>query len=315
MQIKIIFLGTSAGVPTEKRNHSSFLLIYNGEYLLFDCGEGTQRQLRKAGISPSKINKIFITHMHADHILGLAGILQTLAMNDYNKKLEIYGPKGIKEYLKFLSKFFPIINEINLEVKELVKNKEKFVFDNYEIIAMKLKHIVEVYGYRFNEKEKIKIKKEYINFVGGPSPIFKKLKEGKSIKIKNKILTPEEATYRIKGRSIAFILDTTKCKNAIELAKDTDLLIIECVYGKENEERAKDYMHLSTKDVGEIISLSNPKKVYLTHISERYKDKEKNLIKEVQEEIRKKDKKIKKEKIKKEKIKVFLAWDLNEVNI
>lgn len=298
-EIKVIFLGTSSSAPTKERNHTSILLIFKGNYLLFDCGEGTQRQLKKANISPLRINKIFITHLHADHVLGLAGLLQTMALNNYEKELEIYGPKGIKDYLNFTIRFFPIVKKIKIFVKEIIKNKEKFEFADFFIYCKKLIHTTDVYGYYFKEKDKIKIKKEYSDLIG-PSPLFKKLKEGKSIIFKGKKITPKEATYKLKGRKVTIILDTKKCKNIFDLSKDSDLLIIECVYKAELQKMAENYFHLTTKDVIEIIKKSKPKKIFITHISERYEGKEEEILKEIKKEIKEN---------------IFLAKDLFEIKI
>jgi len=297
-KVRILFLGTSAGVPTEKRNHTAILLVYKGNYILFDCGEGTQRQFKKVKISPLRINKIFITHLHADHVLGLAGLLQTMAMNRYEKKLEVYGPKGIKKYILSLIDFFPIIERIDLSVNELNKDSEILEFEDFFIKAKKLKHTTTVYGYQFKERDKIKIKEKYVKLLGGPSPLFKKLKEGKSIIYKGKKISPKEATYKVEGRKITIILDTKKCKNIFLLAKDSDLLIVECVYKEELQELAEDYFHLTTRDVIEIVKKTNPKITFITHISERYEGKEEELLREIKRKIKKK---------------VNLAHDLSEI--
>ena len=102
--MKIIFLGTSAMVPTRERNLTGVLINYKNENILIDCGEGTQRQIKLAKLSPTKITKILLTHLHGDHIFGMPGLLQTMANSNYNKKLEIYGPKGTKKYLNFILK-------------------------------------------------------------------------------------------------------------------------------------------------------------------------------------------------------------------
>lgn len=290
-------MGTSSGVPTKTRNHTAILFIYNGQYLLFDCGEGTQRQLKKANISPLKIDKIFITHLHADHILGLQGLLQTLASNKYNKKLHIYGPRGLKKYIDTASSFFPTIKEIDINIREIAKEAEEFDFENFYVKAVKLKHIVDVYGYLFVEKDKIKIKEEYVNLIG-PSPIFKKLKEGKIVKYKDKIIRPRDATYRVKGKRVAIILDTLKHKNVFSLAKNVDVLIIECNYDSSLKDLAKEYYHLSTIDIIDIVKKCNPKKTILTHISERYEKKEEIILDELK---RLKD--------------VYIAYDFMELSL
>lgn len=284
--MKIIFLGTSAGVPTKERNHTSILLIYNGDYLLFDCGEGTQRQLKKAGISPLLINRIFITHLHADHILGLFGLLQTFVLNKINKKIEIYGPTGLKNFLKYAIKLFPAINYLKINITEISAAKKKFEFDNYYIYALKLKHSVTTYGYCFIEKDKLNVKKKYVKMLGGPSPMFKRLKEGKSVIIKGKKITPSEALKIKKGKKISIILDTSFYKPISSFISNSNLLIIECVYSSDLRNLAKEYLHLSTTDVIKIVKNSKVKNIIVTHISERYSGKENEILKELKKELK-----------------------------
>ncbi|MEA3414122.1 MAG: MBL fold metallo-hydrolase, partial [Nanoarchaeota archaeon] len=119
--VKIIFLGTADSIPSKNRNHISVLLNYEGENILFDCGEGTQRQFRKAGLNPCKITKILISHWHGDHILGLPGLLSTLALSGYNKELQIYGPKGIKEKINSMLVLFNFKRDYKIIVKEISK--------------------------------------------------------------------------------------------------------------------------------------------------------------------------------------------------
>ncbi|MEM1535351.1 MAG: ribonuclease Z [Candidatus Pacearchaeota archaeon] len=276
----LIFLGTSAGVPTSERGHSAILLIYSGQYLLFDCGEGTQRQFVKAGISPLRLDKIFISHLHADHILGLSGLLQTLAMKDYAKELEVYGPVGINAYIESIKNFFPIVETLKLKINE-IKKESCFDFKEYSIEALPLNHVTPTYGYAFKERDKIKIKPYYVRLLGGPSPLFKLLKEGKTIEHKGKKIKPKDATISIPGKKIAIVLDTRLCQNAIQLAKNADILIIECVYSKTISALAREYGHLTTSDVKEIIKKAKPKKIFLTHFSERYEGKESELLREI----------------------------------
>src|SRR3989338_5533168 len=119
MKIPIVFLGTSQAIPTAKRNHIAMLLHYKNETILVDCGEGTQRQFRKAKINPCKITRLLITHFHGDHVFGLPGLFQTLALNNYQKTLYIYGPKGTKEFIKKIFETFIHAKKIKIQVEEV----------------------------------------------------------------------------------------------------------------------------------------------------------------------------------------------------
>ena len=120
--IKLTFLGTSDSIPTEERNHTSILLTYEGENILIDCGEGTQRQIRKAKLNPCKITRILITHWHGDHVLGIPGLLQTLSMSGYNKTLYIYGPEGTKKFMKELLKISHLLKTTKSMLKKFRGN-------------------------------------------------------------------------------------------------------------------------------------------------------------------------------------------------
>ena len=123
MKIPITFLGTSQAIPTADRNHTSILLTYKSENILIDCGEGTQRQFRKLKLNPCNLTRLLITHWHGDHILGIPGLLQTLALNGYNRKLQVYGPKGTEFFLRKILEMFVFEGKINYEVHEVSSGK------------------------------------------------------------------------------------------------------------------------------------------------------------------------------------------------
>ena len=129
--MKITFLGTSYAIPSAERNHTSVLLTHEGENILIDCGEGTQRQFRKAKLNPCKITRILITHWHGDHVLGLPGLLQTLSLSGYNKELSIYGPKGIKHFISQLVRTFPFQLNYKLKIEELHGKKIFFETNDF----------------------------------------------------------------------------------------------------------------------------------------------------------------------------------------
>lgn len=270
--MEITFLGTSCMVPTKERNHSSFFLSYKSEGILFDCGEGTQRQLKIAGIKPSKVTKILLSHWHGDHTLGLPGLIQTLGSSEYLKTLEIYGPKGTKKRIKSMFEAFVFDKPFEINIKE-VSSGIFFENTDFKLASKELKHGIETVGFSFLEKDRRRIKTQYIKKIGMPEgPLLGKLQEGKTVKFNDKKITPEEATTIVKGKKISYIADTVLCKNCYELAKDADILVCEASYSSKLEDKAEQYNHLTAKQAALIASQSNVKELILTHFSARYKD-------------------------------------------
>src|SRR3989338_2532995 len=146
--IDITFLGTTAMIPTKERNHSAIFINYNGEGILLDCGEGTQRQFKIVGISLTKITKILITHWHGDHSLGLPGLVQTLGMSEYNRNLRIFGPKGTKEKIELLKRVFVAEERLQYDVEDVDK-KRFYDGDDFYLEALPLEHGTRCLGYSF----------------------------------------------------------------------------------------------------------------------------------------------------------------------
>ena len=149
--MQLAFLGTSSMVPTKERNQIAVFLSYGSEGILFDCGEGTQRQFKIAGISLTKVTKILLSHWHGDHVLGLPGLIQTLSSTDYKGKLEIYGPIGTKKRMEKMFEAFVFDKRLNFVVKE-VKNGVFFENNEFQLEAYSLEHGIEILGYRFVQK-------------------------------------------------------------------------------------------------------------------------------------------------------------------
>jgi len=268
--MELTFLGTSCMVPTKERNHQSLFILHNEEGFLVDCGEGTQRQFKIAGIKPSKITKIFISHWHGDHVFGLPGLLQTLNASDYDKKLEIYGPQGTKKRLKLLFETYSLRVMFPLKIFEI--NNSKVELKEIIVESKELKHSVPCLGYSFVEKDRRRINTSYIKKVGVPEgPLLGKLQNNKSIKWKNKKITPEQATYVVPCKKIAVILDTLPCKNSVKLAENSDVLVAEAVYDSSLLKKAKENKHMTAKQAAEIASKSKSVKLIITHFSQRYK--------------------------------------------
>ncbi len=275
--MKIKFLGTSSMVPTKDRNHTSILLTYNAENILIDCGEGTQRQLKIANINPCKITKILLTHMHGDHTLGIPGLIQTLGANNYQKTLEIYGPKNTKNFINNILKTFHLENKIKLNVTEI--DKKKFLeTKEFYLEALPVKHSTYTLAYSFIEKDKRKINLNYTKkFNLTKHPLLGELQKGKDITFKGKKITADKATILKKGKKISFIFDTELTQNCIEISKNADLLIAEATYESDLEEKAKEYKHLTSEQSAIIAKKAKVNALILTHFSQRYKTPDQSL--------------------------------------
>ena len=281
MKIPITFLGTGQAIPTAKRNHTAILVSYHNETILVDCGEGTQRQFRKLELNPCKLTRILITHWHGDHILGLPGLLQTLALNGYNRVLNIYVPKGTKHYMDLIFRLFVFQGKIKYKIEEV---EGKF-FENSDFIleARSMKHNTPCNAYSFTEKEKIRIDKEKLKKYKIQGKIIGELQKGKDIEVNGKKIKAKDITYLQEGRKIAFILDTAINENCVKLAENSDLLICESTFMENSEngkKLAEEYLHLTAKQAAEIAKKAKVKKLILTHLSQRYENKEKLILAE-----------------------------------
>ena len=268
-KIILTFLGTSDSIPSKERNHTSVLLAYKNENILIDCGEGTQRQFKLANISPTKITRILITHWHGDHILGLPGMLQTMAMLGYNKKLEIYTPKKTRHFMEAIMKMFIFVGNIKYEIEEV--NGKFLENQDFYLESFPLKHSTSCNGYIFVEKDKLRINKEKLKRYNLPnSPLIKQLLDRKDIIFNGKKIKSKDITYLQKGRKISFVLDTGYSDNILSHVKDSDIFVCESTYLNKDEEIAKRYHHLTAKQSAIIAKKAKVKHLILTHISQRY---------------------------------------------
>jgi len=270
--MQITFLGTSSMVPTKDRNQIAVFLSYGSEGILFDCGEGTQRQFKIAGISLTKVTKILISHWHGDHVLGLPGLMQSLSSINYNKKLEIYGPSGTKKRMEKMFEAFVFDKRLNFDVKEV---KSGIFFENNDFIleSYPLEHGVETLGFRFVEKDRRKIDLKKIKKFDIPNgPIIGKLQQGKTIEFGNKKISPDDVTFTESGKKVAYVTDTIICDNCYKVADKADLFVCEATYSSKLVDKSEDYGHMTAKQAAQIANKSNVKQLVLIHFSARYKN-------------------------------------------
>ncbi|MEH7249727.1 ribonuclease Z [Neobacillus niacini] len=286
----IFFLGTGAGVPAKLRNVTSIalkLLEERGSIWLFDAGEATQHQILHTSIKPRRIEKIFITHLHGDHIYGLPGLLASRSFQGGESEVTVYGPKGIKEYITVSLSISQTYLKYPLKIVEIGAGII-FEDDQFTVEAQLLEHGIPSYGYRIVEKDKpgTLLAEKLVEAGVQPGPIFRKIKEGESVKLEDgRVIIPQDFLGPDqKGRIVTILGDTRYCENAISLALDADLLIHEATFSKGEETLAFDYFHSTTHQAAEVARRSGSKQLCLTHISSRYdRQASRELIAEAQE--------------------------------
>ena len=269
MNIQVTFLGTGSAIPNAKKNHSGFLIKSERENILIDCGEGIQRQFKKAEENMQRLTKILITHWHEDHTLGLAGLLKTMGMNNYAQTLHIYGPRFTREKIHLFQEIYSRY-KINLEVHEISQGT---IYEDKQIKieAFPMDHGIPTLAYSIELKEQRRIDKSKLTKLKLPnSPLIGQLQQGKDIKHNGKTIKAKDITYIQSGKKLTIILDTALNPNCIELAKNSDLLICESTYSAEEQEKATEYKHLTTIQAAEIAKKAKVKQLALVHISQMH---------------------------------------------
>ncbi len=271
MSSKTFFaLGTASQVPTRTRNHNGYFIRWEQEGFLFDPGEGTQRQMIFAGVSASSITKIFITHFHGDHCLGLPGILQRLSLDKIQHAVEVFYPASGKKYVENLKNA-----SIYHNVAEIIERpifEEGVIFQDKKLIieARKLDHGVETLGYKIKETDSVSMDVEKLEKLGIRGKSVGKLIEKGFIKIDEKEIKLEDVSTPKKGLSCAFIMDTRVCGAAYKLAENTDFMICESTYLSSETKEAISHGHLTATQAAEIARDSKANLLVLTHFSQRY---------------------------------------------
>ena len=268
----LIILGCSSQHPTRLRNHGAYLLRWNEQGFLFDPGEGTQRQFTYAEVSPTCVNRIFISHFHGDHCLGFGSMLMRLNLDKVMHPIHCYYPASGKIYFDRLR--YGTIYHNRIEVIEHPIENDGLVHQDemFSIEAAFLDHGVDNLGYRIQEADTIKFDKEKLaNFHVKGSKV-KELEEKKVLMIEGKKVHLEEVSYLRKGNIFSIVIDTKPCKNAIELAKDAKLFLCESTYLEEHRDLAKNHLHMTAKEAAMIAKKAQVKQLILTHFSARYRD-------------------------------------------
>ena len=272
--MKLVFLGTSAAQPTERRGLSCICLENDGEILMFDAGEASQISYMKSGLGWNKKMKLFVTHLHGDHCVGILGLLQTMSMQNRTESLEIFGPKGIDE---FLAANIKILNfGLSFSILITIVN-EGTIYENNKFLihAAKANHSITAFSYLFEEKDKPgRFNVEKAKELGIPEgELWNKLQNGEDITNNNEIMKPEQVLGKKRpGTKIGISGDTMPTKELEEFFKECDYLVFDSTFLDEEKQKAQDTCHSTAKQAAELGKNANVKNLILTHFSARYKD-------------------------------------------
>jgi len=276
MSLTVTFLGTSGSVPTPKRALPAIAIRRKDELILFDCGEGVQRQMIQAGIGFHKKMKVLITHMHGDHVLGLPGLLQTMSLLERERRLDVYGPVGTRAFIEAIKQTVQFVLTFPVEVHEIKDEGAVCSENEYDICALWVEHVVPSLAYALVEKPRPgRFYPEKARRLGvEEGPLWSKLQHGKSVRLpEGRVVKPEKVTGPLRlGRKIVYTGDTEQTKGLVKFAEDADLLIHDTTFDDELVERAAEDGHSTPSQAAETARKAKAKWLILTHISARYKD-------------------------------------------
>jgi ribonuclease Z len=272
MDLDIVFLGTSASAPTAQRAPAALLVRRGGDKLLFDCGEGTQRQLMRSTLGLPELQELFLTHFHADHYLGLPGMLKTFSLRQRELPLTIYGPAGLRDLYKSLGR---IVGKLSYPVElEEVRPGEALERDDYRILVFPVHHGVSAVGYAVAEEDRPgEFDSEAADALGIPfGPERGALQRGESITLDDgRVLTPDAVLGPPRpGRRVVIPGDTAPVETVRVLSEGTDVLIHEATFLEDERDRAADTLHSTALQAAEIARDAGVRLLALTHVSPRY---------------------------------------------
>ena len=269
---ELVVLGTASQAPTRLRNHNGYLLRWDGEGILFDPGEGTQRQLTMAGLAASDITRICVTHFHGDHCLGLPGIIQRLSLDQVAHPVTAHYPASGAEYFARLRHASVFHEQAELR-EEPVHNGEFSATGAFGTLsAQRLDHRVETFGYRLVEPDGRRMVPERLAAYGIAGPAVGRLQRERSIVVGRRTVSVEEVSEVRPGQRFAFVMDTRLCDAVYALADNADLLVIESTYLDTEAGLAADHAHLTAAQAGRVAATAGVRRLVLTHFSQRYPD-------------------------------------------
>lgn len=276
VSLRVVFLGTGGSVPTVARSLPAVLVKRQNEQLMFDCGEGVQRQMVKAKLGFHGKMKVFVSHMHGDHVLGLPGLLQTMALLDRQKELEVYGPVGIRQFLECVRESLRFGLTFPVEIHEVCGGGVVCDEKDYTVEAVRSNHVVSGFAYAFVEKLRPgKFYPEKARALGVPEgELWSKLQHGDAVKLRNgRVVSPDDVMgLPRKGRKIVYTGDTRPIRGFAKFAAGADLVVHEATFDDALGEKAEVDGHSTPSQAALQAKRAKAKKLVLTHVSARYAD-------------------------------------------
>jgi ribonuclease Z len=270
--LSVTFLGTSAARPTVERNVSATAIVREGETLLFECGEGTQRQMMRYGVSFS-LSDIFITHFHGDHYLGLMGLLRTLGLQGRSEPMRLYGPRGAKRVLGAALTLGTERMPFEVEIVEL-RPGDAIQRKDYDVVAYATEHGRASIGYALVEHQRLgRFDPDKARALGIPEgPLWGKIHKGEAVTLPDgRSVGPDQLVGPPRaGRKVAYPGDTRPCESVVQAADGADLLIHEATFGNEEKDRAKETEHSTAAEAAQVALAARARKLVLSHLSARY---------------------------------------------
>jgi ribonuclease Z len=269
---EVVALGTSAQVPTRQRAHHATLLRWDGEVVLFDPGEGTQRQLTLAGVSATSITRICITHLHGDHCLGLPGVLQRMALEGVNRPVDLYFPAGGQQFVDHLRSASAAYREIDVREHPVTADGPVDTWGGLSLHAAALDHRIDTYGWRIQEADRRRMLPDRLAAIGVDGADVGRLQRSGSITVGARLVHVDEVSAPRRGQAFAFVMDTRLCRAAVDLARNVDVVVCESTYLSSEAGLAAAYAHLTARQAASIARDAGAHRLVLTHFSQRYGD-------------------------------------------
>ena len=268
---ELVVLGTASQAPTRRRNHNGYFLRWDDEGLLFDPGEGTQRQMLFAGVTASQVTRICITHFHGDHCLGLPGVLARMSLDRVPHPVEVCYPAGSREVFRRLRHASLFRDVLDLRERR-IRGAGPVVVEGaaFRLEARALSHSVPTVGYRLAEPDGRRMLPDRLAAFGIAGPDVGRLQRSGRLSVAGRTVTLEQVSEHRPGQRFAFIMDTRLCDAAFELAEQADMLVCESTFANAEAALARDYGHLTAGQAGQIAARARVRRLVLTHFSQRY---------------------------------------------